>query len=101
MSESKHVLVIVRVDVAPEMEEELNRFYDEEHIPLLLKAPGVLWAKRGINVGSGPKYIAVYEHENINVKESDAYKKAVETEWALRMRPHLLNFQREIYELFD
>ena len=51
MNLPQHILLIVRTDVAPEMEEEFNRWYNEEHIPLLLRVPGVLWAKRAVNVG--------------------------------------------------
>jgi len=99
MKPEKHILLIVSTDVTPEMEEEFNRFYDEEHIPRLLKVPGVIWAKRGIGTGNGQKYIAVYEHESIDVQKTSLYQEAVETEWARRIRPHLINFKREIYEL--
>jgi hypothetical protein len=94
-----HVLVIVRIDVKPEMEEEFNRWYDEEHVPNLLKVPGVISAARGINTGPGPKYIAVYEHENIEVQHTAAYDKAVHTEWTERIAPHFLKVEREVYEL--
>ena len=85
MESKKHILLIVRIDVEPEMEEEFNRWYNEEHIPTLLKVPGVLWGKRAINTGPGPKYIAVYEHENIEVQRSEAYQKAAQTEWTRRI----------------
>jgi hypothetical protein len=99
MKLKKHILLFVRIDVEPECEEEFNRWYNEEHIPTLLKVPGVLWAKRAINTGKGPKYIAVYEHENIDVQNSEAYRKAAQTEWTRRIEPHLLKREREIYEL--
>jgi len=99
MKSKKHIFLIVRIDVVPEMEEEFNRWYDQEHIANLLAVPGVIWAKRGINAGKGPKYIAVYEHENIDVQHTEAYRKAVETEWTRRLRPHLLKMEREVYEL--
>ncbi len=99
MSSGKHIFLIVRTDVAPEMEDEFNRWYNEEHIPRLLRVPGVLWAKRGINAGKGQKYIAVYEHESGEVQKSLAYRDVLETDWARRIRPHLRNFEREIYEL--
>jgi hypothetical protein len=99
MNSEKHILLIVRTDVALEMEEEFNRFYDEEHIPRLLKVPGVLWAKRGISTGNDQKYIAFYEHESADVQRTSLYKDAVETEWARKIRPYLINFKREIYEL--
>jgi antibiotic biosynthesis monooxygenase (ABM) superfamily enzyme len=100
MNSKKHVLIIVRGDVTPGMEEEFNRWYDEEHIPLLLKVPGVLWARRGINTGDGQKYIAVYEHENVDVQKTPQYRNVTQTEWALKIRPHFINFKREVYELF-
>ena len=99
MEFEKHIIIINRIDIKPEMEEEFNRWYDEEHIPNLLKVPGVLWAKRGRNTGDGLKFIAVYEHENINVQHSDAYKEAVSTEWSRKLKPHRLKTEREVYEL--
>jgi hypothetical protein len=93
------VLLIIKTDVDLEMEEEFNRWYNEEHIPNLLNVPGVLSAKRGLNLDKGPKYIAVYEHENIDVQKSHAYKQAIETDWTRRIRPHLRNVTREIYQL--
>jgi len=99
MKSKKHILLIVRIDVEPEVEEEFNRWYNEEHIPTLLKVPGVLWARRAINTGKGSKYIAVYEHENIDVQNSEAYRKAAQTEWTRKIEAHLLKREREIYEL--
>lgn len=99
MSSEKHILLIVRTDVVPDVEEEFNRWYNEEHIPRLLRVPGVLWAKRGINTGEGQKYIAVYEHESGEVQKTAAYRDALETDWTHKIRPYLRNFAREIYEL--
>ena len=99
MNSEKHVLVIVRIDVKPEMEEEFNRWYDQEHIPNLLAVPGIIWAKRGVNTGKGPKYIAVYEHENIDIQHTEAFRKAVDTDWTRKLRPHFLKMEREVYEL--
>ena len=99
MESKKHILLVVRIDVEPEMEDEFNRWYNEEHIPGLLNVPGVLWAKRGINTGKGPKYIAVYEHESIDVQSSEAYRKVTQTEWTRRIEPHLLKRERDVYEL--
>ena len=33
MESKKHILLTVKIDVAPEMEDELNRWYNEEHLP--------------------------------------------------------------------
>ena len=101
MKTEKHVIVTVRIDVAVEMEEELNRWYDQEHLPNLLAVPGVLSGKRAINTGDGIKYIAIYEHENINVQHSEAYHKAVQTEWTKKISPHFLKLERDVYEVID
>jgi hypothetical protein len=93
------VILIIRTDVDPDIEEEFNRWYNEEHIPNLLDVPGVLSASRGINLNKGPKYIALYEHESIDVQNSQAYKQAIETDWTLRIRPHLRNVTRETYQV--
>jgi hypothetical protein len=82
------------------MEEGFNQFYNEELTPLLLRVPGVLWAKRGVITGEGQKYIAVYEHESVEVQKTLPYRNALETYWAHKIRPYLYNFKREIYELF-
>jgi len=95
------VIVIVQTDIDPEMEEEFNRWYKEEHIPLLLQVPGVLSAKRGISQEGSPKYFSIYEHENINVQKSPAYQKAVDTEWTKRIRPYFKNFTRKVlFQIF-
>jgi vacuolar-type H+-ATPase subunit F/Vma7 len=99
MESKEHILLIIRTDIVPEMEEEFNRWYNEEHIPRLLSVPGVICAKRGINTGNGQKYIAIYEHENAEVQHTSAYRDALETDWTKRIRPHLRNFTREIHEL--
>jgi len=99
MEGARHILLIVQTDVAPEMEEEFNRWYDEEHIPRLLKVPGVLMAKRGQNTGSGQKYIATYEHEDSEVQHTSDYKNAIETEWTRKIRPYLRNLHKSVYTI--
>jgi hypothetical protein len=90
------IILIVQTDIDPEMEEEFNRWYEEEHIPWLLRVPGVLSARRGVSQEGSPKYFSIYEHENINVQKSPAYQRAVEMEWTKRIRPHFKNFTRRV-----
>ena len=97
MEKKESIFLVVQTDVAPEMEEEFNRWYDEEHIPRLLQVPGVRMAKRGRNTGIGPKYIAIYEHEHSEIQHSSAYKLAVETPWTQKIRPYLRNFEKKVY----
>lgn len=60
MKKETRVIVIVQTDIDPEMEEEFNRWYKEEHIPLLLRVPGVPSAKRGVSQEGRPKYFSIY-----------------------------------------
>ena len=99
MEHNERIFLIVQTDVELEMEEEFNRWYDEEHIPALLNVPGVITARRGINAGHGRKYVAIYEHENLNVQHTQAYHAAIETEWTKRIRPYLRDLQRSIYKV--
>lgn len=102
------VLLVVMTDVDPEHEEELNRWYHEEHLPALLKVPGVLSARRykllpdTENLGTlqteqTQKYITIYEHESIEVQKTEAYQKARSTPWEERVRHHIKNHTRHFY----
>ena len=35
-------IYLVQMDVKPDVEAEFNRVYDEQHVPLISKVPGVL-----------------------------------------------------------
>lgn len=66
-------LHIVRVDIAPEVEEAFNHWYDTVHIPALLACPGWLSARRYVVVDGGPKYLAVYEVAGPWAYEAEAF----------------------------
>ncbi|MEE8291442.1 MAG: DUF4286 family protein [Candidatus Tectomicrobia bacterium] len=83
-------LLSVRLDIAPEVEDEFNQWYNEDHLPKLAAVPGVACARRYRSLsGNGTKYLALYELENDQVMNTEAWSKAVNTEWTLKMRPHL------------
>ena len=71
-------LFIVRMDVDPEKEDRFNEWYNKEHVPALLKVPGVTAAYRYTSLEGAPKYTAIYELEKPDVVTSEAWKKAVE-----------------------
>ncbi|MEW6114056.1 MAG: DUF4286 family protein [Thermodesulfobacteriota bacterium] len=108
MDNKQKVLLVVMADVDPKHEEDLNRWYNEEHLPMLLKVPGVLSARRykvapeteshGTSpTGRPQKYIAIYEHETTEVQNTEAYEKARSTPWANRVRPYVKNLFRQFY----
>lgn len=90
----KKVYLIVQVDISPEDEAEFNEWYDKEHIPMFLKVPGVLSAKRAVVLKgySKPKYITIYEYADKSVPLSKEYRKVLETPWNKRMEKKLKNF---------
>ena len=98
-------LLMVYSEVPAELDEEYNRWYNEEHIDQLLSIPGVLSAARYEAVAGGPKYLASYELASADVCRSDAWHEVVDTptEWSKRMSPRVIgtafisNLYRRIY----
>ena len=85
-------LFVASMDVDPDKEELFNEVYDTEHVPNLLKVPGVQAVTRlkgepfAVSVGgaeqqvahTGPRYSALYEIAGTHVLVSDAWAEAVE-----------------------
>ena len=96
-------LLMVFTDVAAEVEDEFNRWYNEEHIPERLAIPGVLNAARYMAVKGGPKYLACYELTETQAWYADAWQYHLNnpTEWSQRMSPGLIgrNYIRNLYRL--
>ncbi len=66
-------LLMVWADIDPEHEAEYHRWYDEEHIAHLLAVPGFLSAGRYVALKGGPKYLAMYELETVDVLKTAAF----------------------------
>jgi hypothetical protein len=98
--ERGNIIRIVRVDIDPQNEGEFNRWYNEEHEPLLQKVPGVIATFKGKNLGEkGQKYFFLYVHKNLDVQKSDIYREASATKLAKEVRPFLKNFDGRNYEV--
>jgi hypothetical protein len=90
-----------------------NEVYDREHVPSLLKVPGVIAVARfksepvtmmiggerkTIVIESEPAYNALYEIESPEVLTSDAWAKAVEEgRWPAQVRPYTSNRRHVMY----
>ncbi len=72
-------------DVPAEHEEELNRWYDEEHIPLLARVPGVLGARRFRASAGTPRYVALYDLADPESPSRPEWQAALATPWAQRI----------------
>ena len=106
---------IASMDVDPEKEALFNEVYDTEHVPELLKVPGVLSIRRAVSVPLSmfiggekktfvaegePRYSAYYELESAEVLTSSAWAKAVELgRWPAEVRPFTRNRRHVLRKL--
>jgi len=72
-------------DVPARHEAEFNRWYDEEHVPLLRRVEGVLAARRFRARAGTPRYIALYDLADEGVPESPGWRDAIATPWSRRI----------------
>jgi hypothetical protein len=108
-------LFIASMDVDADKEALFNEVYDTEHVPELLKVPGVLKVYRGVRepltmflggekktiVAEGePRYSAYYELESAEVLTSEAWGRAVELgRWPAQVRPYTRNRRHVLRKL--
>ena len=105
---------IVGMDVRTDKEDLFNEVYDGEHVPELLKVPGVISVSRSkkrpadlsvggdqVPVGEGePTYLAFYELERPDVLTSEAWTAAVDKgRWAGEVRPYTGNRHLAMHEV--
>lgn len=107
----------VSMDVDADKEAIFNEVYDTEHIPLILKVPGVVSARRykmgplsmflggekkTIVMDNEPAYMAIYELESPDVLMSEAWAKAVEAgRWPAQVRPYTKNRRHVMRKLIE
>lgn len=93
-------LLAVKIDIKPAHEGEMNRWYEEEHLPDRANCPGFLSARRFVVVNGDPiKYFAMYDLENIEVLQSEGYRKIASTPWTERIRSYYASpAWRSVYE---
>jgi hypothetical protein len=89
-------IYMVQMDIPAEHEAAFNRIYDTEHVPEILKVPGVRACSRYVvettNREGMPRYLAVYELDSPDVVNSPAWRDASEKgDWAPKIRPHTIN----------
>ena len=90
-------LLLNTMNIAPEVEDDFNAWYDEEHLPALLAVPGTLSARRyraGVDAEGTHRYVAIYHLTAPEVTQSEAWKTAVDTPWSAQVRPHFRDRMR-------
>ena len=71
--ETKPIINVVATQCKPEEERKFNEWYDEIHIPMLLKFKGITEVTRYKIIGKSPeypKYMAIYEFESQSAFEA-------------------------------
>ncbi len=115
MNRQARYLFIASMDVDADKGDLFNEVYDTEHVPLILKVPGVISAKRYQSVpltmiiggekktivaAGEPHHSAVYELESADVLTSDAWAKAVDAgRWPSQVRPFTRNRRHVLKKL--
>jgi len=110
-------LMIASMDVDPERDAIFNEVYDQEHVPNLMKVPGVLGVTRykretlTMNIGgerktieipNEPVYTAIYELESADVLTSPAWDKAIEEgRWPSQVRPYTKNRRHVLLKVME
>lgn len=108
-------LFMVSMDVTKEKEALFNEVYDTEHVPELLKVPGVRSVTRlktepaavmlggerkPLDGGGAPRYLAIYEIDSPAVLLSAEWAHAVEQgRWAGEVRPFTSNRHHVVREV--
>jgi hypothetical protein len=105
---------VASMDVDADKEALFNEVYDAEHVPNLLKVPGVHAVTRitgepfAFSIGGeekrlnhdGPRYSAIYEIDGPHVLTSADWAKAVEAgRWPGQVRPFTRNRRHGLYKV--
>lgn len=117
MAKSGGYIFIASMDVDADKEALFNEVYDVEHVPNLLKVPGVRSVRRytretlrlgiagevrEIEAQGEPKFSAVYEIDGPEVLVSPEWAAAVEAgRWPGEVRPYTHNRRHVLRKLMD
>jgi hypothetical protein len=93
---------VVEMDVTPAVEDDLNAWYDKEHMPGLAACPGTVRARRFRNPDGSPRYHSCYDLTRTETLGSPPWLAVRYTKWSDRVRPHFRNAKRTMFKrLFE
>jgi hypothetical protein len=93
-------VMIAMFDIPDELDEDFNRWYDEEHIPEKVgTVPGFVRARRFKSLEGRPNYLAIYELEDMSVLDNPTYSGNYRngTSDTVRMKSKAKTFYRNVY----
>jgi hypothetical protein len=85
---------VVRTDVLPGHERNLENWYDVEHMPSLAAVPGAVLAQRLISLDAAPRYYACYDLVTPAVLQTPPWLAVRATDWSSRVRPTFRDTRR-------
>ncbi|RPD60467.1 hypothetical protein L226DRAFT_533801 [Lentinus tigrinus ALCF2SS1-7] len=105
---------VAEFDVPAELEDEFNRWYDEEHIPMVTKIPQWARSRRFVlkvvrvlgteeelvsKYGEGrvAKYLTIHEYTDAHAGETVEFKAALNTPWTKEMLGKVSRFERRVW----
>lgn len=88
---------VVETDPEAGWQAELERWYDQEHMPGLAAVPGCILAQRYYNHDQGPLSLACYDLTSDEVLGSPPWLAVRHTAWSDVVRPHFTNTKRTMF----
>ncbi len=85
---------VVETDPEAGWDDEIYRWYNEEHMPGLSKVPGCVLAQRMLNLDHTPRSFACYDLTSADVMGGPPWLAVRSTAWSDVCRPHFTNTLR-------
>ncbi len=82
-----------QADIPEHVEDDFNRWFDEEHLPQLARVDGTVRAARYRTDGS-PRYLASYDLEQREIQGGTVWRAAIDSPWRDRIHKEFLTPRR-------
>ena len=95
-AEMAPVMLVGRMSVPPELEDQFNQAYNNERLPTCYAVPGYIRGRRFQAVTGEPKYTTLHEMESLKSVESaewEAWRVAVTPIWSNTVRPQMTHVE--------
>ena len=94
-----HFHYVVEMDPEDGWRDELQSWYDTEHMPGLAAVPGSIRATRLLNHDHGPLSLACYDLVSTETLGSPPWLAVRASDWSSRVRPHFTNTRRTMFRI--
>ncbi|KAJ7196024.1 hypothetical protein GGX14DRAFT_473969 [Mycena pura] len=101
-------LFAVTIEIAPENEDDFNRWYSEEHMAMIARIPGWKRGRRYKLLQTQPQgvtpvatYLALHELDNENFEQTAEIEQARSTEWSKRVFKRVIRRDVRAFELHN